>query len=125
MADISIQRPHHLGLGEARRAAQRWAERAQREFELECSYTEGVTHDEVGFKRGGVEGTLSVRANRFELEASLGLIAGMFKDKIEAELARELDAVLAATAASAEGADGAGGTAGGAQDAAAAPDRSA
>ena len=108
MTDISIKRPHHLGLSEARTVAQRWAARARQEFELECSYIEGVTHDEVGFKRGGVEGTLNVLANRFELDASLGLIAAMFKDKIEAELVRELDAVLATTPAMA---DGAGGTA--------------
>ena len=95
MPDISIKRPHRLGLVEARKVALRWAERAHQEFELECSYTEGVTHDEVDFKRGGVEGVLNVRANRFEVDVELGLLAGMFKDRIEAELARELDAVLA------------------------------
>ena len=95
MSDIQITRPHHLGLADARRTAYTWAERVEREFELDCTWAEGATHDEVRFKRGGVEGTLTVRQDRFELEATLGLIAAMFKDQIEAEIVRELDTVLA------------------------------
>ncbi|MEO9102729.1 MAG: polyhydroxyalkanoic acid system family protein [Burkholderiaceae bacterium] len=94
MSDIHIVRPHHFGLADARRTAYTWAERVEREFELDCTWAEGATHDEVRFKRGGVEGTLMVRQDRFELEATLGLIAAMFKDQIEAEIVRELDAVL-------------------------------
>lgn len=95
MSDISITRTHQLGLADARRTAYTWAERVEREFELDCTWAEGASHDEVRFKRGGVEGTLFVRNDRFELEATLGLIAAMFKEQIETEIVRELDAVIA------------------------------
>ncbi len=95
MSDIQIIRPHHLGLADARRTAYTWAERVEREFELDCTWAEGATHDEVRFQRGGVEGVLTVHNNRFDIEATLGFMAGLFKDKIEAEIVRELDAVLA------------------------------
>ena len=95
MPDISITRTHHLGLADARRTAYTWAERVEREFELDCTWAEGATHDEVRFKRGGVEGTLMVHNDRFDLNATLGLIASMFKDQIEAEIVRELDGVIA------------------------------
>ena len=95
MPDISITRAHRFGLAEARRVAYRWAERIEREFDLDCTWAEGATHDEVRFQRGGVEGILTVRNNRFDIEATLGFMAGLFKEKIEAEIVRELDAVLA------------------------------
>ena len=96
MPDISIQRTHALGLPAARKVAFQWAEQAQAEFGLACTYEAGKTRDEVSFTRSGVNGTLKVSKDRFELDARLGFLLGTFKDRIEREIAKNLDALLAA-----------------------------
>lgn len=101
MPDLHIHRDHHLGLPRAREIAFAWAERAEREFDMSCTYAEGRTEDEVRFTRSGVSGTLRVTASRFELDAKLGFLLGAFKGKIEAEIVRNLDQLLAAEAAAA------------------------
>ena len=72
MADLHILRPHQLGLPKARKLALRWAEQAETDFGLQCTYEEGPQEDEVGFSRSGVAGTLVVSHDRFELNAKLG-----------------------------------------------------
>jgi putative polyhydroxyalkanoate system protein len=99
VADLHIVREHTLGLASARKIAFEWAEQAEEEFDMECVYTEGKTEDEVGFKRSGVNGTLRVTKDRFELNAKLGFLLGAFKDKIEAEIVKNLDQLLAPTTA--------------------------
>jgi putative polyhydroxyalkanoate system protein len=98
MADLHIVREHTLGLAKARKIAFKWAEQAEAEFGLTCTYAEGDAADEVTFSRTGVKGTLEVDATRFELRAQLGLLVGAFKHHIEAEIVKNLDALLAAPA---------------------------
>ena len=95
MADIHIERAHGLGLIEARKVASQWAEQAQVKFDMACRYEEGASADTVSFKRSGVQGTLAVTQDRFTLDASLGFLLGMFKDKIEGEIVKNLDALMA------------------------------
>ena len=98
MADLHILRPHQLGLPKARKLALRWAEQAETDFGLQCTYAEGQQEDEVGFSRSGVAGTLVVSHDRFELNAKLGFLLGTFKDRIEREIVSNLDALLAPAA---------------------------
>jgi putative polyhydroxyalkanoate system protein len=93
--DIHIQREHNLGLPEARRLAFRWAELAEEKFDMACSYEEGKTSDLVSFKRSGVNGELKVTGELFELDARLGFLLGVFKDRIETEIVKNLDELLA------------------------------
>lgn len=95
MARIHIHRPHHLGLQGARKVAWQWAEQAEADFDMACTYAEGLEGDEVQFSRTGVSGTLTVGADHFELDAQLGFLLGAFKDRIEAEIVKNLDALLA------------------------------
>ena len=95
MANIHIERPHGMSLAEARKAAFTWAEQAEQKFDMECTYEEGETSDEVSFSRTGVSGTLTVNKDVFELQAKLGFLLGTFKEKIEAEIAKNLDALIA------------------------------
>lgn len=99
MADLHILREHQLGLPKARKLALRWAEQAETDFGLQCTYAEGQQEDEVGFSRSGVAGTLVVSHDRFELNAKLGFLLGTFKDRIEREIVSNLDALLAPAAA--------------------------
>lgn len=95
MPDIHIQREHSLGLPEARKLAFRWAELAEEKFDMACSYEEGKSSDLVSFSRSGVNGELKVTGELFELDARLGFLLGVFKDRIETEIVKNLDELLA------------------------------
>ena len=94
MADIHIHRKHTLGLAKARDIAFNWAEDVENKLDMACTYEEGKTEDCVSFTRSGVNGTLVVTKDGFELKAKLGFLVGAFKDKIEAEISKNLDALL-------------------------------
>ncbi len=94
MADIHVERKHDLGMPEARKIAFKWAEQVEAQYDMQCTYEEGKTQDNVGFKRSGVDGTLAVTKDSFVLDAKLGFLLGAFKDKIEGEITKNLDALL-------------------------------
>lgn len=96
MAQLHILRKHALGLAEARKIAFKWAEQVESEFDMRCTYEEGAAQDEVCFTRSGVSGTLHVTKDKFELDAKLGFLLGAFKDRIEGEIVKNLDVLLAA-----------------------------
>ena len=95
MPDIHIEREHTLGLPQARKLAFKWAETAEDKLDMECTYEEGKTSDLVSFTRSGVNGELRVTPDRFELHARLGFLLGAFKSRIEAEIVKNLDELLA------------------------------
>ena len=102
MPNIHIEREHSLGLSAARALARQWADEAEKKYDLQCSYEAceaGVAdedqEDALRFTRSGVSGRLSVTADRFVLDAKLGFLLGTFKDRIEAEIGKNLDALLA------------------------------
>ncbi len=95
MPDIRIHREHTLGLAKARKVAWQWAEEVEQKFDMECSVIEGETSDTVEFTRSGVNGRLIVAADHFDLEAKLGFLLGAFSRTIEAEITKNLDALLA------------------------------
>lgn len=95
MADLHIRREHSLSLAAARKIARAWAEQVEDDFGMQCSYEEGVKEDCVNFKRSGVNGCLLVTADHFDLDAKLGFLLGAFKGRIEAEIVKNLDDLLA------------------------------
>ena len=95
MPDIRIRRDHALGLARAREIALQWVEQAGSKLDLECAVRSGETSDTIEFKRAGVNGELIVAADRFEIEARLGWLLGAFSRKIEAEIEKNLDGLLA------------------------------
>jgi putative polyhydroxyalkanoate system protein len=88
-------RDHALGLPEARKLAFQWAETAEEKLGMECTYEEGKTSDLVTFTRAGANGELKVTKDKFELDARLGFLLGAFKDRIETEIVKNLDLLLA------------------------------
>ncbi len=96
MPELHILRQHSLGLPKARKIAFDWAEKAEKDLSMECTYQEGKTSDDVEFSRSGVKGTLKVTAEKFELNVTLGFLLGAFKGRIESEIVKNLDALLAA-----------------------------
>lgn len=99
MPDIKLHRKHKLGLAKARKLAWAWAEKVEEKFGMECTVLEGETSDTVEFTRSGVSGELIVAADHFDLQAKLGFLLGAFSKTIEAEIEKELDALLGAPAA--------------------------
>jgi putative polyhydroxyalkanoate system protein len=99
MPDIKLHRKHNLGLAKARKVAWAWAEKAEQKLGLECTMLEGETSDTLEFTRSGVSGELIVAADHFDLQARLGFLLGAFSKTIEAEIEKELDALLSGAAA--------------------------
>lgn len=95
MPDINIQREHGMSLAQARQAANKWTTQAEQKFGLSCVYTTGQDSDEVTFNRAGITGTLSITPDLFELSAKLGFLFGAFKEKIEDEISKNLDTLIA------------------------------
>jgi putative polyhydroxyalkanoate system protein len=93
--DIHIVRDHDMGRARARLLALRWADVARGKLEMECSYEEGEDADLLRFKRAGARGELKVEPGRFELDVHLGLLLGVFRSKIEAEIVKNFDALMA------------------------------
>ena len=94
MPDIHIHREHSLGLPKARKIAWQWAEQVEKEFDMECTVLEGDFSDTVEFTRSGVNGTLVVAADHFDLNAKLGFLLGAFANKIQGEIEKNLDTLL-------------------------------
>ena len=105
MPDIRIHRPHQLGLNAARSVAHAWARKAEAKFGLACVYEEGDGQDVLHFSRAGVQGTLQVQADQFDLAAELGFLFGAFQGRIETEISAQLDKLLNAQPAGDAGAD--------------------
>jgi putative polyhydroxyalkanoate system protein len=99
MPDIKIHREHTLGLPKARKIAWQWAEEVEKKFDMQCTVVEGEFSDTVEFTRSGVNGTLIVAADHFDLNAKLGFLLGAFSKTIESEILKNLDALLAKSAA--------------------------
>ena len=99
MANLHIRREHSLTLAAARNIARTWAEQVKSDFGMDCSYEEGVKEDRLSFTRSGVNGVLVVTSDHFDLDAKLGFLLGAFKGKIEAEIVKNLDDLLAPEAA--------------------------
>jgi putative polyhydroxyalkanoate system protein len=104
MADIHIEREHRMDLADARKTAARWVQQAEEKFDMRCTYVDGLESDQVSFTRSGVSGTLTVSPEKFEIEARLGFLLGAFKDRIESEIQKNLDTLLAQSAQPAESA---------------------
>jgi len=94
MSAIHIHRYHQLGLSQARDIARQWVNKAERKFDLRCHYLSSEAQDTVRFERSGIQGTLQVRADQFELAAQLGLLLSAFAPSIEAEIAAQIDSLL-------------------------------
>ena len=97
MPDIKIHRTHQLGLAKARKVALQWAEDAEKKFDMECTILEGKDSDTVEFTRSGVNGTLHVASDHFDLNAKRGFLLGAFSKTIESEIEKNLDALLTAS----------------------------
>jgi len=95
MANLHMVREHGLSLTAARKAAHGWAQLVQDKLDMTCTSEPDKEGERISFSRTGVTGTLRVTQERFELDAKLGLMLGAFKGRIESEITKYLDEMLA------------------------------
>jgi putative polyhydroxyalkanoate system protein len=92
MADISIVQEHALTPGMARAAAQKVADKIATEYGLACRWDGDV----LRFERSGVQGSLTLEAERAAMRIQLGFLMGAFASTIEAKVAESMRRVFAA-----------------------------
>lgn len=91
MANIDIERSHHLGIAGARSVVDKIAADMQKRL--------GVTHqwqgDVLQFSGTGVHGAINVSEDAVRITAQLGMLLSAFRAKIEQDISEKLDRHLA------------------------------
>ena len=99
MAQINITRRHGLSFVKAPACAHEWARAAQGDFGVESCQGGGGESDGfelVHFKRSGLHGSLRVNHEWLELEISMGFLLSSFKDRMEAQISKNIEECLVA-----------------------------
>ena len=94
MAEIHILRTHTLGREAAWQLARDWQAQAEQDWGLHCTAQADEDAQRIAFERPGLQGSLLVRAEAFELRLTLGFLLSAYRGRIEAELQRRLDGWL-------------------------------
>jgi putative polyhydroxyalkanoate system protein len=87
VSKIHLRREHDLTPKAARKKVERVAEVLATKFDAECSWKGDV----LSVVHPSVNGKVTVGKNDVVVEARLGFLASMFRDRIDEELARVLD----------------------------------
>jgi putative polyhydroxyalkanoate system protein len=87
MSKIHLRREHDLTPKAARRKVERVADVLVRKFDAECTWKGDV----LSVDHPSVNGKVTVGKNDVVVEARLGFLVAMFRDRIDEELARILD----------------------------------
>ncbi len=87
MSKIHLRREHDLTPKAARKKVERVAEVLATRFEAECEWKGDV----LSITHPSVNGTVVVGKNDVVVEAKLGFLLAMFRDRIDEELVRILD----------------------------------
>ncbi len=87
MSRIHIRREHELTREAAREKVGRVAEVLAKRFDAVCDWT----GDTLSVKHPQVNGTITLGARDVVVEAKLGFLLAMFKDRIDEQLVRVLD----------------------------------
>ncbi len=88
MSRIHLRRAHDLTPKAARARVDRMADALGRKFEAECSWDGDV----LSIEHPNVNGTVTVGRNEIVVEATLGFLLALFRDRVDEELVRILDA---------------------------------
>lgn len=93
MADIRITQAHRLTPEKARAAAQKVADQMVQDYDVTSKWDGDV----LLFKRGGVNGRLTLAENQAQLEISLGFLltalGPMIEEKVSSKMAKIFTAV--------------------------------
>ena len=87
MSKIHLRREHDLAPNAARKKVERVAEVLATKFDASCTWKGDV----LLVEHPSVNGKVTVGRNDVVVEARLGFLVSMFRDRIDAELVRILD----------------------------------
>lgn len=87
MSRIHLRGNHDLTLMAARRKVERVAEALAKRFDAACRWKGDV----MSIEHPGVTGSVVVGADEIVVEAKLGFMLAMFRDRVDEELVRILD----------------------------------
>jgi len=88
MSRIHLRREHDLTPKAARERVNRMAKELGKKFEAECSWDGDV----LAIEHPNVNGTVTIGKNEIVVEATLGFLLALFRDRVDEELVRILDA---------------------------------
>ncbi len=88
MSRIHLRRSHDLTAKAARQRVDRMAEALGRKFDAECHWQGEV----LAIEHPNVSGTVTIGKDEVVVEATLGFLLAMFRDRVDEELVRILDA---------------------------------
>ncbi|HEY7753393.1 MAG TPA: polyhydroxyalkanoic acid system family protein [Steroidobacteraceae bacterium] len=87
MSRIHLRRPHELTPKAARERVERVARALGRKFEAECAWDGNV----LSIEHPNVNGTITVGKDEIVVEATLGFLLALFRDRVDEEIVRVLD----------------------------------
>jgi putative polyhydroxyalkanoate system protein len=85
---IHLRRTHDLTAKAARQRVDRMADALGARFDAECEWDGNV----LSIAHPNVNGTVTIGKNEVVVEATLGFLLAMFRDRVDEELVRILDA---------------------------------
>ena len=88
MSRIELRRSHDLTAKAARERVSRMAEALGQKFGAKC----GWRGDVLSIEHPNVTGTVTIAKREIIVEAKLGFLLAMFRDRVDEELVRILDA---------------------------------
>lgn len=88
MSKIHLRRSHDLTAKAARQRVNRMADALGKRFDAECSWKGDV----LSIQHPNVNGKVVVGTDEIVVEATLGFLLAMFRDRVDEELVRILDA---------------------------------
>jgi putative polyhydroxyalkanoate system protein len=88
MSRIHLRRSHDLTPKAARKKVERMADALAKRFEAECRWKGDV----LSIEHPNVNGKVVVGKDDIVVEATLGFLLAMFRDRVDEELVRILDA---------------------------------
>ena len=87
MSRIHLRRSHDFSAKVARQRVDRMAEALASKFEAECEWQGDV----LSIEHPNVSGTVTLGKKEIVLDARLGFLLAMFRDRVDAEISRILD----------------------------------
>ena len=88
MSRIHLRRSHDLTAKAARERVNRMAKALSKKFDAECSWQGEV----LSIEHPNVSGTVTIEKDEIVVEATLGFLLALFRDRVDEELVRILDA---------------------------------
>jgi putative polyhydroxyalkanoate system protein len=90
VSDISIKRAHNTTVTEAKKVADKVADKLAKDYQLKSSWAGDV----LNFARSGVNGSLAVTAKDIKVDVKLGFLMAAFKGPIQKAMEENLEKLL-------------------------------